>query len=187
MNEDCGSGEKFVESHCTPDNKRAPLQAYEYTCSKVVPTYRAFTHEYVGNRTALMSRDGQCTSEELCVDGFGELQIASCVHMDVFSDAFENKNGQVIGMVAEEVFDAKKMYAVMAKMDGTVAIKARKMGIVVSNSGANGNGGAQQSKSCANCENIETDLLQPGLDSLKIEATLMAAAGVSGVLWLAMG
>ena len=190
MNEDCKRGEKFVESRCRPNNRLAPMQAYEYTCRRVYPHYHALTGQYMGNMSTEKTRYTLCAPQELCVDGFGSEPIANCVHKNVFSDHFMDKRGQVIGMLDGEVFDAKKMYLVMAlqkNADPAVRIKAEKMGMTLSNGATNGNGGMAQSESCVNCVNLETDLLQPGLDSLKIEATLTAAAGISGILWLAMG
>ena len=184
MNE-CPSNETFVESHCTPQDLKAPLQAFEYSCSKTVNYWHALTNQYMGQRPAVRTRKARCSKEELCVDGFGTRRIASCVHNELFSDFTSDKNGQVRGMTNGEVFDAKKMYTVMALQDQSVAIKARKLGIDVS--GGQGKGGTTQSKNCVNCVDLETDLLEPGMDSLKIEATLMSTGAVAGVLWLALG
>ena len=116
------------------------------------------------------------------MDGFAGRQIASCVHHTLFDDFMADKNGQVRGLKDGEIFNPTKMYAVMAQHDESVALKARKMGIITWDSSSGS--GAKQEKNCVNCADVETDLLQPGVDSLKVEATLMSTGAIAGVLFL---
>ena len=184
---ECYSNETFVESHCTPDeDEDAALGAYVYTCRKVVEHWRA-TGEYMGFAPAYQSRHGRCEPNEVCVEGFGTQQIASCVHTSLFDDYTIDKNGRIRGMLNGEVFDVAKAWAVISKTDQSTAMTSKRMGIATWNSAALGGRGTVQSKRCRNCADLETDVLAPDMDSLRLEATLMSTGAVAGILWLAMG
>ncbi len=183
-----GVNQTFLESHCTPhENEETPFQAFAYTCSKMVEHWR-MTGEYLGLAPVHQTTHDTCQPDELCVDGFGEKQVASCVHTALFDDYMIDKDGTVKGMLSGEIFDVAKAWAVIMKKDPINAPqKARKLGIESWNSATLARNRKSQRKTCVNCAEVETDLLQPDVDSLRLEATLMSAGAVGGILWLAMG
>ena len=184
-----GENLTFVESHCAPhEDEEMPFQAFVFTCRKVVDQFRMTTGEYLGRGPIEQSFPGRCQPDELCVDGFGDAKIASCVHTALFDDYMIDKDGTVKGMLQGEIFDVGKAWAVIMKKDPENApLKARKLGIDAWNNAALPRDRKTQRKTCVNCAEVETELLQPEINSLRLEATLMTAGAVGGILWLAMG
>ena len=121
------------------------------------------------------------------MDGFGSQQIASCVHNSLFDDYMMDKDGMIKGMLHGTLFDVQKAYAVISNEEKSAAIPSKKLDIGAWNSAARRGKGTVQRKSCMNCLDLETDLLRPNTDSLRVEATLMSTGAVAGILWLAMG
>ena len=184
----CYGNETFIESHCTPNNDdEATMQAYVYTCRKTVDHWSAGTGQYLGRLPAYRTRQGSCEPMELCMDGFGDKQMASCVHTSIFDDYMMDKDGMVKGMLNGEIFDVAKAWAAMSKSDKKTPLKSKTLGIGAWNSASRGGKGNVQSKKCRNCADLETDVLRPDTDSLRLEATLMSTSAIGGILWLALG
>ena len=179
----------FVESHCTPhENTDMPFQAFVYTCRKIVDHW-GMSGNYMGQIPAYQSFHDVCQPSELCVDGFGDKQVASCVHTALFDDYMIDKDGIVKGMLHGEIFDVGKAWAVIMSKDKMAPLKAKKLGMDTWSSREDLMKPGRQRKSCAYCAELETDQLQPNVDSLRLEATLMSAGTIAagGILWLAMG
>jgi len=182
-----GDDETFIESHCTPDDEEeGSLSSFAYTCRRTVAHFRGITGEYLGRRPAYRTRKGQCDSSELCVDGFGSRTIASCVHAGLFDDFTLDKNGRIKGMVNGEVFDVSKAHAALTGSDQFTPLETKAMDIGAWINSASLAKDSVQTKKCRNCVELGTDMLQPAPDSLKVEATLLTAGAVAGVLWLVL-
>ena len=183
----CPSNETFIESKCTPqDDKESSLQAYSYTCRKVVEHWSVMTGEYLGRRPAYRTRQGHCEPIEMCVDGFAPNSIASCVHTSLFDDYMIDKDGQIKGMLSGKIFDVETAYAVVSKMDKSTPMGVDSLRIGAWMESSVLAKGSVQSKKCRNCVELETDKLRPDTDSLKVEATLLSTGAVAGILWLAL-
>lgn len=183
----------FIESHCNPHDEEYPpgqpsMQAFMYVCEKVVDLWRYSTGEYLGRGPVQEHFKGECQPTEFCVDRFGDKQIASCVHTSLFDDFQFEKDGTIKGMLNQEIFDVGQAWAAISNKDPeNAAVTARKLRIGAWNSASMAMKGKMQSKSCVNCMELETDLLKPDTDSLRLEATLMSAGAIGGILWLALG
>ena len=185
---ECYGNETFIESHCTPnDDEDAVLGAYVYTCRKIVDHWRATTGEYLGQIPAYQTRSGRCEPNEICVDGFGDKQIASCVHSSLFDDYTIDKDGMIKGMLQGEVFDVAKAWAAVTDKAQTKTLSSKRLGIGAWNSASMNGRGRVKRKGCRECVELETDVLPPDVDSLRVESTLMSTGAIAGILWLALG
>ena len=183
----CYENETFIESHCTPqDDQESPLQAYSYTCRGMIHHWHSITNQYMGRRPVYRTRSGHCEPAHVCVDGFGTKQIASCVHTSLFDDYMIDKDGNVKGMLAGEIFDVVKAFAVLSSQDKNTLIGTDSMSIDAWHNTAALAKGAVQTAKCRDCADLETGLLQPNTDSLKVQATLMSTSAVAGIVWLAL-
>ena len=121
------------------------------------------------------------------MDSIGKKHVASCVHVGLFDDFTFDKDGRVKGMLFGEVFDVLKAQAYLTDTDQNEPLETKSMEVGAWIDSASLSTKHVQSKSCRDCAELGTDLLQPATDSLKVEATLLTAGAIAGgVLWLAL-
>ena len=139
------------------------------------------------------NREGFCADDEVCFDiqtDIPQITIASCSREDAFDEWHRSKDGRVIPMVDGEMFQpVVSMYASVSEADKSLSLP---MGSIKITTSGSGKGGARkekaQVKKCRDCSEIETNLLAPETDSLRIEGMIMggASAAATGVLWLTL-
>ena len=193
----CPAEETFIESHCAPGgDENGTLQRYRYTCRRVVDHYHAITGVFAGRRPAYRTREDNCDLEEICVDGLVTRTTAACVKHWVFDDYMVDKDGQLRGMLDGQIFNMKHLdgsgiesldgaYSVMSLNDNSTSMTVDSLEIDAGVQVENGN---VWKKRCRNCADLETDEFGPKVNSLRVEAKLLATAelAVGGVLWLAL-
>ena len=184
----CPDGEAFIQSHCAPNGDRAnSLQRYIYTCKKNITSHRGGPR-----RARLRTSEGYCADQEVCYDIRTDnpaIVVASCSPSDMFEQWYQDKSGRTRALVNGETFDpVVSLYGVMSGSDGSTTIQMDALTVNTSSGDGGATKGQVQSKTCRSCAEIETDLLAPTTDSLKLEAMLMNSASNAalGILWLTL-
>ena len=184
----CPKGQTFIESHCTPVG--GSLQRYVYTCRGNIPQPSATTGVQGGVHGILRLRAGYCEDLEICQDVRTEnpaIVTASCVQTELFDEWTTTKDGKLRPMIDGAIFDPViSMYGVMSKVNTHKSIELDTFQVDTWAGQGDAAGGQTQIKKCRDCNEIQTDVLAPGTDSLKVEATLLTAGAMAGVLWLTL-
>ena len=111
--------------------------------------------------------------------------MASCVQKWAFDEYTLDGDGQVRGMLEAAIFNVKRTYAVMSKVDTRTPFEVDTYDIDAWVHGSRIEAGALQSKKCRDCMDLVTDAFEPKTDALKIEAILLTTGAAAGILWLA--
>lgn len=186
-----GVDETFIESHCTPDDPIFGSQiAFSWTCRRMEDRWHAQTGVYLGRRPTYLTFTGECEETDLCVDTTIVKHLATCVKKSFFDDGDDglrtDKGGRVRGMRDGRYFDVAEAHAAITGTDQKTPMESKSMDISAWKSSAALSKASVQTKKCRNCVELETDKLKPNIDSLKVEATLLSAGAVTGILWLSL-
>ena len=181
----CPEDLTFIESHCTPVD--GSMQRYVLTCRTAAPQPSVTSG---AQRVAPMYRfrAGYCEELEICQDVRTDepaLVTASCVRTEIFQEWTITKDGRLRPMIDGQIFDPViSMYGIMSQMTTNKPIELDKFEINTWAGHGSAIGGQTQTKKCRDCTEIQTDMLGPGTDSLRVEATLLTAGAAASVLWL---
>ena len=185
----CPPNETIVSSHCDPESggERA-MQKYIYTCRRTELTYDELTGNVNGQRPVYRIRHGFCQDDEICVTGHEPSLMACCVKTWIFDDYHIDKNGILQPMLGGAIFslDNLLVYAAVSKEDASTSVEMSSMNVDTWNNQEIADDGIVQSKRCRNCMELRTDVLEPGTNSLKVQATLLTTGAAAGILWLGL-
>ena len=178
----------FIESHCTPID--GSMQRYVFTCRWNNPQPSTTIGAQGVGRPMYRLRAGHCEDSEICQDVRTDnplIVTASCVLADAFEEWTVTKDGRLKPMVNGAIFDPViSMYGVMSQISTNKSLEMDTFEIDTWAGQVDAIGGQMQTKKCRDCTEIRTDPLAPGTDSLKVQATLLTAGAVAGVLWLTL-
>ncbi len=183
---------KFLESFCDPnDNEEGSLQRYKIRCETQFHRETPITAARQGRVNSIYVRTGHCDDEEICLDVRSKnphQKIASCNRVEIFEEWDYTKDGKFQPIVNGEVFEPfVSMYGVVSQIDRRTPMEVDKLEMDTWSSDEDTGQGDVQTKSCRGCVNVQTDVLAPQTDSLKVEARLLSgvtAAATAGILWL---
>ena len=181
----CPPNQTFVSSHCAPEEGGDySMQRYKYTCRSLA----AINEIMYGMRPVYHIRTGHCQDDEICVTGRAPRLMASCVKAWLFDDYHIDKDGKVQPMLNGEIFSLDKLtiYAAVSEEDASTAVEVSSMNVNAWNRQERVDNGTVQAKKCRGCSELQTDVLEPKTDSLKVEATLMTAGAMAGIVWLSL-
>ena len=189
---DCPPSLKFIESFCDPVNTEAGyLQRYKIRCQTGLRRETPITAARQRPVNSVYVRTGHCEDEEICLDVRSEnppQRFASCNGVEIFEEFKPAKNGKPQPMLNEQVFEPLvSMYGVFSQRDRRTPMEVDKVEVDTWSSKEDAGQGDVQTKSCRDCINVNTDVLAPQTDSLKVEARLLggvSAAAAAGILWL---
>lgn len=185
---------KFVESFCDPDDDvEGSLQRFKIRCETQFRRETPITAARVGRVNSFYVRTGHCDDEEICLDVTMKKpyqKMASCNRLEIFEEWDITKDGKFRPIVNGAVFEPLvSMYSIVSQVDQRTPMEVDKLEIDAWSSNEDTGQGDVQAKSCRDCVNVETDVLAPQTDSLKVEARLLSgvsAATTAGILWLTL-
>ena len=147
----------------------------------------------------LFAEHGACAEHEICVNSMPHevhgVPVATCVDMKTFlptprdsEDIRQGTQGQ--GSITEQQLGsklhqigAKKAGIAFSKQDASSVIELNALEVNVGMQGHD-RGVDLKQQACKDCYGMKTQVAPAGADFMKIEATLMATAVMTGVIWV---
>ena len=157
------------------------MQKYLYTCRRTEYTYSAITGNIIGSRPVYRIRDGHCQPYEICITTHQPRLIATCVQSWLFDDYSIDKDGTIRPMLGGTIFtfEGMALHSAVSESDKSTPVELDKFNVKALTENRN-----VQSKECRDCMELSTDALEPKINSLTVEASLLTAGTMTGVLWL---
>ena len=200
----------FLTSYCKHSRSRnilVRLQDYTVHCQElrpltstvVIPTSQSsttdaepflstsepqFVRPYL---PPVVSEDGACAPEEICVDGPLFSGVAHCVSTAYFVQMINKGRGQSDVQEAVGELAGKTARMIVSEADGSTPLEVQGIDLKagVTEEKVNAERTPTQERKCRHCFELRTQKMAQGTDFLKTEASLMTAATVAaGVVWL---
>ena len=140
---------------------------------------------YEPHNPPVLAEEGSCWEDEVCVDGIfaqkGYPALASCVLEEDYKEEDDEDASQRLGGSSAQI--------TVTALDHRVPVKMRQLGIEAAKRGNRNAGSSSMEtiKECVDCFQLTTDALAPDTDTLKIEASVMTAGALTGVIWMTFG
>ena len=189
----CPPALRFLESYCDPDNdEEGSMQRYKIRCETQFRPETPIRAARQGRINEIYARTGHCDDEEICLNvrtRSPNRKMASCNRVEIFEEWDLGKDGTFQPVVDGAVFEPiVSMYGIVSRADKRTPIEVDKLEIDTWSSKDNVEHGDVETKICRDCIDIQTNILAPQTDSLKVEARLLSGAAVAtaGILWLTL-
>ena len=168
------------------------MQRYTVFCREILQPPNGYrpgqpTHDDVAPQIPQTHGEaGSCDDDEICVNGLyrrtGYSAVARCVKQEDFrilADDSGDSNVQLGNRMAS---------VVLSREDASRPLGAGSMGAAYAESGQvlTREEMELQSQTCQDCFELNTPRLAEETDKLKVEASLVTAGAVAGVVWLAV-
>ncbi len=189
---------KFQHSVCSRSlGVRSTVQDFVVFCQETEEAYAAQNPRYTprpstANRGGhastsyephippILDEEGECFSDEICMDGIfkdrGYPALASCVTEEDFVED-ENEDLDLGGLNAK---------ITVTNLGSRRPVTMRKMEIKAAGPDSSASSSRTNHKTCGSCSDLAAGPLTPDVESLKVEASLMTAGAVAGILWIAL-
>ena len=129
----------------------------------------------------VLAEDGECYPDEICIDGIfkdrGYPSLASCVTEEDFVDDED---------ITEDLGGLNARVTVTA-LDAREPVRMRNLEIKAARGrGSSSRAGSSSRQHCGQCSDLSAGPLAADVDSLKVEASLMTAGAMAGVIFIAL-
>ena len=167
------------------------MQRYIVYCRELLPLssieaqlarYRAW------DEVPLVGEEGSCEEDEICINGLSRRTGYSAMARCVNKDDFRMMSGD--GGDSSVELGNRMASVVLSRYDGSTPLGVGSMEAAYAESGPvpppKEADFHQPDRTCEDCFELITPRSAPKTDNLKIEASLVTAGAIGGVLWLAV-
>ena len=134
----------------------------------------------------VMGEQGSCDPDEICLNGLWRVTRYSAVARCVKKDDFRVMTGGG-GGESDVQLGNRMASVVLSREDGSIPMSADFLGAAYAESGTTyGDSMKTNSRSCSDCSELALQKTAPDTNSLKVEASVMTAGAMVGVVWLSL-